>query len=121
MLELVGLAERADQDVAALPTGQARLVEVARAMMAHPDLLLLDEPASGQDEQETETFGELLRTLRDRGSTILLVEHDMSLVMAVCERIHVLDFGRIIASGPPEQIQHDEQVLEAYLGAEKAS
>ncbi len=95
-----GLSEVADREVGEIPTGQARVVELARALMIRPTLLLLDEPASGQTEEETEAFGALLRKLAtEDGLGICLVEHDMALVMNVCEIIHVLEFGRIIASG----------------------
>lgn len=119
IIELVGLTSVADKDVSDIPTGTARVVELGRALMTHPRILLLDEPASGQTEAETEAFGALLqRLVRDDGLTVLLVEHDMSLVMAVCDHIHVLDFGRIIASGTPEEIRRNQAVLDAYLGAE---
>jgi branched-chain amino acid transport system ATP-binding protein len=112
---LRGLAEvRADE----LPTGHARLVELARALASEPRVLLLDEPASGQDEQETESFAGLLRSLADDdGIAVLLVEHDMQLVMRTCEWVHVLDFGELLASGTPSEIQHDERVVDAYLGS----
>ena len=116
LLDLVGLTDVADQRVDALPTGQARLVELARALATQPRLLLLDEPASGLDESETGQFGELLRELAAGGMAVLLVEHDVSLVMAASDNVHVLDFGRIIASGPPEEIRTNQAVLEAYLG-----
>lgn len=118
VLELVGLTAVADREVGEIPTGQARVVELARALMIQPSLVLLDEPASGQTEEETEQFGELLRKLaREDGLGICLVEHDMSLVMKVCETIHVLDFGRIIASGSAESVRNDPAVIDAYLGA----
>ena len=118
VLALVGLTGVADREVGEIPTGQARVVELARALMIQPTLLLLDEPASGQTEEETEQFGELLRTLvREDGLGICLVEHDMSLVMKVSETIHVLDFGRIIASGNADEIRNDPAVIDAYLGS----
>ena len=118
VIELIGLGEVADAEVSEIPTGKARIVELGRALMTQPKVLLLDEPASGQTEDETVVFGELLKKLAAEGITIFLVEHDMALVMSVCEIIHVLDFGRIIAKGTPEEIQKDQAVLEAYLGSE---
>jgi len=102
-----------------LPTGLARLVEVGRALATRPKVLLLDEPSSGLDEHETEELGELLGRLAERGTAILLVEHDVELVMSVCSRIHVLDFGRILAVGTPAQIQADPDVRAAYLGTDE--
>jgi branched-chain amino acid transport system ATP-binding protein len=117
-LELVGLGDVADREVSELPTGRARVVELARALMTQPKVLLLDEPASGQTEQETEAFGRLLRQLVDeRDLAICLVEHDVGLVMGTCEHIHVLDYGQVIASGTPEQVKNDPVVVNAYLGA----
>jgi len=117
IIERVGLARRIDDRVDALPTGQARLVEIARALATRPRLLLLDEPASGLDEQETDQLAALLRDLAREGIAVLLVEHDVHLVMEVCDLIHVLDFGRIIAVGDAHQIRTDEAVLAAYLGS----
>jgi branched-chain amino acid transport system ATP-binding protein len=117
-IELVGLGDVADREVSELPTGRARVVELARALMTQPKVLLLDEPASGQTEQETEAFGRLLRQLvDDRDLAICLVEHDVGLVMGTCEHIHVLDYGLVIASGTPEQVKNDPIVVNAYLGA----
>jgi branched-chain amino acid transport system ATP-binding protein len=116
LLERVGLAGLADERVDALPTGSARLVEVARALATEPRVLLLDEPSSGLDESETDAFGDLLEELATGGLAILLVEHDVELVMRVCGRIHVLDFGRIIAVGTPGEVQRDANVQAAYLG-----
>ena len=118
VIEMLGLTHLAGRDVSEIPTGMARRVEMARALMTRPKILLLDEPASGQDEQETEEFGELLLRLCSEGTAILLVEHDVSLVMKVCSYIQVLDFGRVIASGTPSEIQTNSAVLEAYLGEE---
>jgi branched-chain amino acid transport system ATP-binding protein len=118
VIDLVGLGSIAAMDVSSVPTGMARVVELGRALMTRPRVLLLDEPASGQTEAETRAFGGLLRRLcAEEGLTILLVEHDMSLVMDVCDRIHVLDFGTIIASGAPSMIRQDQRVLDAYLGS----
>ena len=116
VIELTGLGEVADREVSELPTGRARVVEVARALMTQPKVLLLDEPASGQTERETEAFGHLLRRLAGDGLAICLVEHDMTLVMEVCATITVLDYGRQIAVGTPDEIRADPAVVDAYLG-----
>ena len=117
LLERVGLTAVAHERVDAMPTGLARLVELARALATRPTVLLLDEPASGLDDSESDSFADLLLELAATGMAILLVEHDVQLVMKVCHRIHVLDFGAILAVGTPEEIQRDQGVLEAYLGA----
>ncbi|MGV9675951.1 ABC transporter ATP-binding protein [Nocardia sp. NPDC003482] len=116
IIDRLGLGHLADTSADALPTGTGRLVEVGRALAARPSLILLDEPAAGQDPTETERFGTLLRSLADDGTAVLLVEHDMGLVMTVCDEVFVLDLGRIIASGPPAVIRDDPVVLAAYLG-----
>ena len=116
MIDRIGLGAVADEEVSSIPTGQARVVELGRALMTRPSLLLLDEPASGQDDAETEAFGVLLRQLAADGIGIFLVEHDVALVMDVCDHIHVVDFGEIIAGGSPDEIQRDQIVLDAYLG-----
>jgi branched-chain amino acid transport system ATP-binding protein len=116
ILELTGLGDIADRDVADIPTGRARVVEVARALMTQPSVLLLDEPAAGQTEQETVTFGHLLGQLAEEGLAVCLVEHDMALVMRVSAVIHVLDYGQILAVGKPEEVQNDPAVIAAYLG-----
>ena len=118
VMDLTGLSEIGDREVADIPTGRARVVEVARALMTHPRLLLLDEPASGQTEQETEVFATMLRGLADEGLGICLVEHDLSLVMSLCRTIHVLDRGRVIASGTPDEVRATPEVVAAYIGAE---
>lgn len=118
ILERVGITHIADQQVDALPTGLARLVELARALATRPKILLLDEPSSGLDEDESAGFGALLKTLASDGLGVLLVEHDIELVMSVCETIHVLDFGAILAVGTPREIQQDQKVRAAYLGIE---
>jgi branched-chain amino acid transport system ATP-binding protein len=116
ILELTGLSDVADRDVSDIPTGRARVVEVARALMTHPSVVLLDEPASGQTEQETHAFGQLLLRLAAEGLAVCLVEHDVGLVMQVCSTITVLDYGAVIARGTPDQIRDDPAVIDAYLG-----
>jgi len=117
MIDKVGLRSVADARVDALPTGQCRLVELGRSLATRPKVLLLDEPASGQDDTETIAFALLLRELASDGMAVVLVEHDVALVMEVCATVHVLDFGRVIASGKPAEIQTDSAVLAAYLGS----
>lgn len=117
LLERVGLQDVADRGVDTLPTGLARLVELARALASGPRVLLLDEPSSGLSDGETGSLGDLLVDLAAEGLGVLLVEHDMGLVMRVCERIHVLDFGQVIAVGTPAEVRSDPDVQAAYLGA----
>ena len=116
LLERVGIAVHAYDRADSIPTGTARLLELARALACSPRLLLLDEPSSGLDETETEAFGRLLLDLADEGVGILMVEHDMDLVMTVCSTINVLDFGAIIAKGTPAEIRQHPDVQRAYLG-----
>jgi branched-chain amino acid transport system ATP-binding protein len=117
LIDLVGIRPVADERVDAMPTGLARLVELGRALATRPKLLLLDEPASGLDETESDSFAELLVELAADGMAILLVEHDVQLVMKVCAKIYVLDFGSILATGTPAEIQRNQSVLDAYLGS----
>ena len=117
LLSGVGLAGLGSRQASAMSTGLARMVELARALAIGPKLLLLDEPGSGLDETESNALGDLLSKLAAGGMAVLLVEHDMELVMRVCDRIYVLDFGDIIASGTPEEIRRDPMVQAAYLGA----
>ncbi|CAN5601868.1 ABC transporter ATP-binding protein [soil metagenome] len=116
LLERVGLRDLVAQRADSLSTGNARLVELARAMACRPRVLLLDEPASGLDEEETDRFAEILTDLAADGLGILLVEHDVPLVMRLCQSITVLNFGSVLAQGSPREIQSDEAVIEAYLG-----
>ena len=117
VLDRVDLRRVADHRVDTMPTGMARTVELGRALATAPKMLLLDEPSSGLSEEETVFFADLLRSLASEGLAILLVEHDVELVMEVCGRIHVLDFGRKIGAGTPKEIQADKAVQAAYLGS----
>jgi branched-chain amino acid transport system ATP-binding protein len=117
-LHRVGISTIADEPTDSLPTGLARLVEIARALAASPDVLLLDEPSSGLDAQETDELGQVLRELAAEGMGVLLVEHDMALVMGICAQVDVLDNGQIIANGDPATVRADPLVQEAYLGGE---
>ncbi len=122
LLTFIGLDHRAHQMAKNLPYGDQRRLEIARALALNPKVLLLDEPAAGFNPQEKVELGELIRKIRDRGFAVLLIEHDMSLVMKISDRISVLDFGQKIAEGKPEEIQNNQRVIDAYLGvAEDAS
>lgn len=119
LLKIFSLDDKAEEMAKNLPYGQQRRLEIARALATKPKLLLLDEPAAGMNPYETNNLMELIRWIRKEFDlTILLIEHDMSLVMGVCERIYVLDYGIVIAHGTPEEIKTNPKVIEAYLGEE---
>jgi ABC-type branched-subunit amino acid transport system ATPase component len=116
IIELLGIGDIADRVAASLPLGTSRLVEVARALAYEPKVLLLDEPCSGLEHAETTRLANALRTVRAYNISLLLVEHDVELVMSLSDSLFVLDFGRLIASGPPDIVRRDPNVLSAYLG-----
>lgn len=119
LLKVVGLYEKRNERADNLPYGEQRRLEIARALAARPRILFLDEPAAGMNPQETASLTQLIHQIRnDFRITIVLIEHDMSLVMKICERIYVLDYGKCIANGTPQEIKNNEFVIKAYLGEE---
>lgn len=121
LLDVLGLADRADQRAAVLPLAAQKYLELARALMARPSVVLFDEPAAGMNDAETAELGMILRAVRDTGHTVVVVEHNMSLVMGVCDQVVVMDAGSVIAAGPPRAVQNDPLVISAYFGAAEAN
>jgi ABC-type branched-subunit amino acid transport system ATPase component len=121
VLELLGLDEVAASLPGALSLGRQKLVGVARALAGQTRVVLLDEPAAGLDSDESAAFGGVVRTVAGTGLGVLLIDHDMGLVLDVCDRVYVLDFGRVIACGPPDEVRRDPAVITAYLGSEAVS
>ncbi|MDX6340232.1 MAG: branched-chain amino acid transport system ATP-binding protein livM [Trebonia sp.] len=121
LLDIIGLADRADERAAVLPLAAQKYLELARSLMSEPSVVLYDEPGAGMNDAETEELGAILRAIRDTGHTVLVVEHNMSLVMGVSDHVVVMDAGRVIAAGPPQAVRSDPEVIRAYFGTAEAN